>query len=75
MEQFTECTLMFENLVISYKCKTILSCNKWGNGFENLVISYKCKTSPILMTGFSQFENLVISYKCKTTKKNIIQLH
>ena len=35
---------MFENLVISYKCKTQLSDLGWSNKFENLVISYKCKT-------------------------------
>ena len=35
---------MFENLVISYKCKTSrLEFNRVCE-FENLVISYKCKT-------------------------------
>ena len=34
----------FENLVISYKCKTINNINNPNNKFENLVISYKCKT-------------------------------
>ena len=35
---------MFENLVISYKCKTDPDNEVNGNEFENLVISYKCKT-------------------------------
>ena len=36
---------MFENLVISYKCKTSNPKALIPNKFENLVISYKCKTS------------------------------
>ena len=34
----------FENLVISYKCKTIINTIVAVIPFENLVISYKCKT-------------------------------
>ena len=36
--------LKFENLVISYKCKTLYVLLYSGRAFENLVISYKCKT-------------------------------
>ena len=35
---------MFENLVISDKCKTELFTDASGTVFENLVISDKCKT-------------------------------
>ena len=35
---------MFENLVISYKCKTKEIPKIHPAQFENLVISYKCKT-------------------------------
>ena len=35
---------MFENLVISDKCKTAKSVGKSTDEFENLVISDKCKT-------------------------------
>ena len=35
----------FENLVISDKCKTLLSFDIAECWFENLVISDKCKTS------------------------------
>ena len=35
---------MFENLVISDKCKTIIMSSDIFNMFENLVISDKCKT-------------------------------
>ena len=35
---------MFENLVISYKCKTHQGHQTGIERFENLVISYKCKT-------------------------------
>ncbi len=34
----------FENLVISYKCKTPVNFPRRTPPFENLVISYKCKT-------------------------------
>ena len=36
--------LLFENLVISDKCKTSLLFPKAIEEFENLVISDKCKT-------------------------------
>ena len=35
---------MFENLVISDKCKTQTRVAELQDGFENLVISDKCKT-------------------------------
>ena len=59
-------TDMFENLVISYKCKTENGNNTSLYKFENLVISYKCKTRPKPFRNMFKFENLVISYKCKT---------
>ena len=34
----------FENLVISYKCKTVYVYSETQYSFENLVNSYKCKT-------------------------------
>ena len=57
----------FENLVISYKCKTQKFPYQYPIGFENLVISYKCKTVDNAEEYGGGFENLVISYKCKTT--------
>ena len=35
---------MFENLVISDKCKTLIAKHSFSQMFENLVISDKCKT-------------------------------
>ena len=61
---------MFENLVISDKCKTMQT--RWLSIclFENLVISDKCKTSGNVGSAVSSFENLVISYNCKTVQDN-----
>ena len=35
---------MFENLVVSNKCKTVLFQETVHHSFENLVVSNKCKT-------------------------------
>ena len=39
---------MFENLVISDKCKTQQQKKSFNDQFENLVISDKCKTKAAL---------------------------
>ena len=57
---------LFENLVISDKCKTKAKNLELLAMFENLVISDKCKTKTTPLCQFPQFENLVISDKCKT---------
>ena len=62
--------MQFENLVISYKCKTNFPSDNLMPKFENLVISYKCKTSGNVGSAVSSFENLVISYNCKTVQDN-----
>ena len=56
---------MFENLVISDKCKTLSIGFTVDSAFENLVISDKCKTVTTEFQFCSQFESLVIFYKCK----------
>ena len=61
---------LFENLVISDKCKTVMACSTFPTMFENLVISDKCKTSGNVGSAVSSFENLVISYNCKTVQDN-----
>ena len=55
----------FENLVISYKCKTILTSTERRKKFESLVIFYKCKTQLNELKDQNKFESLVIFYKCK----------
>ena len=36
--------VLFENLVVSNKCKTFSTFIEDGRAFENLVVSNKCKT-------------------------------
>ena len=57
---------LFENLVISDKCKTHGRRHRPLELFENLVISDKCKTIKEYVNKEWKFENLVISDKCKT---------
>ena len=61
---------LFENLVISDKCKTIKEYVNKEWKFENLVISDKCKTRVAVLNEGDPFENLVISYNCKTVQDN-----
>ena len=56
--------MLFENLVISDKCKTRKMKPTFFEEFENLVISYNCKTvQDNKMT--VAFENIVILNKYK----------
>ena len=63
---------MFENLVISDKCKTILFQHCLPHLFENLVISDKCKTTHGNDSGTSMFENFVILNKYKMFNSRVI---
>ena len=65
--------ILFENLVISDKCKTAPAWQQSRKVFENLVISDKCKTEVVFESDSSGFENLVISDKCKTLYENWIK--
>ena len=56
----------FENLVISYKCKTWQYVARPNGRFENLVISYKCKTTKLVGAHNGECEsfsvNLIFKY-------------
>ena len=56
---------VFENLVVSNKCKTAAENICKEISFENLVVSNKCKTDNPVMTVQILFENLVVSNKYK----------
>ena len=63
---------MFENLVISDKCKTFDLMGLQSDLFENLVISDKCKTTHGNDSGTSMFENFVILNKYKMFNSRVI---
>ena len=50
---------MFESLVNSVRCKTIIEDNNYIYEFESLVNSVKCKTAIIAARIIYQFESLV----------------
>ena len=63
---------LFENLVISDKCKTNSTGSRLSCTFENLVISDKCKTTHGNDSGTSMFENFVILNKYKMFNSRVI---
>ena len=63
----TYMTVAFENGVISYSSKALISTERNLWPFENGVISYSSKAFTLTEPHYSSFENGVISYSSKAS--------